>query len=72
MYVDVVGSNPVDESVAAIPEPTLSNGSHLSYTVQWFLFTLAVLTGWVLAVRKHITGERKAGLKAERAALAAH
>jgi len=72
MYVDVVGSNPVDESVAAIPAPELSNGSHLSYTVQWFLFALAALAGWVLVVRRHIAGERKAKLKAERAASAAH
>lgn len=32
--------------------PALDEGSHLSYAVQWFLFTGFVILGWVLAVRR--------------------
>ena len=68
MYVEAATSDPADESVTAIPTPELSDGPHLSYTVQWFLFTLAALAGWVIAVRRHIAGERKAALREQRAA----
>jgi cytochrome oxidase assembly protein ShyY1 len=34
------------------PLPELSNGPHLSYTVQWFIFTVCAGVGWVLVVRK--------------------
>jgi hypothetical protein len=71
MYVEVATSNPADESVTAIPAPELSDGPHLSYTVQWFLFTLAALAGWAIAVRRHVLGERKAAARAQRAAEAA-
>jgi len=68
MYLEAVTSNPSDESITAIPSPELSDGPHLSYTVQWFLFTLAAIAGWVIAVRRHVIGERKAALRAQRAA----
>ena len=68
MYIEAVTSDPSDESITAIPAPVLSDGPHLSYTVQWFLFTLAALAGWVLAVRRHVVSERKAALRARRAA----
>jgi cytochrome oxidase assembly protein ShyY1 len=33
--------------------PDLDGGPpHLSYTIQWFIFSIAVAVGWVLAVRK--------------------
>jgi cytochrome oxidase assembly protein ShyY1 len=54
MYVDLIESSPPEpepfpEPVAA---PELSEGSHLSYAVQWFVFATAVAVGWVLAVRR--------------------
>lgn len=54
MYVDLVTSDPAEaepfpEPVAA---PDLGEGNHLSYAVQWFLFSIAVAVGWVLAVRR--------------------
>ncbi len=68
MYLEAATSDPSDESVTAIPEPVLSEGSHLSYTVQWFIFTLAALAGWVIAVQRHVAGQRKAELRDRRAA----
>ncbi len=60
VYLDLIGSIP---NIAAsdpvpVPPPTLSNGPHLSYAVQWFIFAAAVLLGWVLAVRRSLAARR--------------
>ena len=56
VYLDLIGSIP---NVTAgdpdpVPAPTLSEGPHLSYAVQWFIFATAALLGWVLAVRRSL------------------
>jgi cytochrome oxidase assembly protein ShyY1 len=33
---------------------TSDEGPHLSYTIQWFIFSVCVMVGWVLAVRRSI------------------
>jgi len=33
---------------------TSDEGPHLSYTIQWFIFSVCVMAGWVLAVRRSI------------------
>ena len=35
-----------------IAEPELGEGPHLSYAVQWFLFSAIAAVGWFLAVRR--------------------
>ncbi len=56
MYVDLIESNPAE--VGGLPEPVaapvLGERNHLSYAVQWFIFSTAVAVGWVLAVRRSI------------------
>lgn len=37
---------------APLPPPDLSDGPHLSYAVQWFLFATIGAVGWVLLVRQ--------------------
>jgi cytochrome oxidase assembly protein ShyY1 len=37
----------------------LTDGPHLSYAVQWFIFALCAVVGWVLAVRRSIATHRK-------------
>jgi cytochrome oxidase assembly protein ShyY1 len=55
MYIDAYQSRPADDPVLEpVLQPDLSDGPHLSYAVQWFLFAGAVAVGWVLAVRKSI------------------
>ncbi len=55
MYVDAYESRPADDPVIEpVIQPDVSDGPHLSYAVQWFLFSAAVAIGWVLAVRKSI------------------
>ena len=53
MYVEQLESNPPDApSLQPIVAPTLDEGPHLSYTIQWFIFSICVVAGWVLAVRR--------------------
>ena len=53
MYMEQLSSTPPDAaSLQPIVAPTLDEGPHLSYTVQWFFFSLCVVVGWVLAVRR--------------------
>ena len=59
MYVDLIGSVPAETD--GLPEPViapdLSEGNHLGYAVQWFIFAIAAGVGWVLAVRRSaVTG----------------
>ncbi|MEO1063453.1 MAG: SURF1 family protein [Actinomycetota bacterium] len=42
---------PFDAVPQPVPEPELSEGPHLSYAGQWFLFTLVVLIGYPLVLR---------------------
>jgi cytochrome oxidase assembly protein ShyY1 len=60
MYVELTSSDPPESGPFPQPvtAPELSQGPHLSYAVQWFIFSAAVATGWVLAVRKSITSRR--------------
>jgi cytochrome oxidase assembly protein ShyY1 len=61
MYVDLIASTPAEAT--DLPEPVatpdLSEGNHLSYAVQWFIFAIAVAVGWVLAVRRSIATRRR-------------
>lgn len=55
MYLQLVQSDPaVDPTVDPLPValPSLDEGPHLSYTVQWFIFSLCAVVGWVIAVRR--------------------
>jgi cytochrome oxidase assembly protein ShyY1 len=55
MYVEQLESTPPDDaSLQPIVAPTLDDGPHLSYTIQWFIFSVCVIVGWVLAVRRSI------------------
>lgn len=49
----VQASDPPDDAVLApVSSPILSQGSHLSYAIQWLIFATAVIVGWVLASRR--------------------
>ncbi len=54
MYVELTDSEPAESGAFPEPiaEPSLGDGPHLSYAVQWFLFSALVAIGWVLAVRR--------------------
>jgi cytochrome oxidase assembly protein ShyY1 len=60
MYVELTVSDPPEAGPFPQPVtvPELGEGPHLSYAVQWFIFSAAVAAGWVLAVRKSINARR--------------
>lgn len=61
MYIDLIESVPAE--VGGFPEPViapdLSEGNHLSYAAQWFIFSIAAGAGWVLAVRRSAQSRRR-------------
>jgi cytochrome oxidase assembly protein ShyY1 len=61
-----VGS--ADPRVVPLPERT--DGPHLSYAVQWFIFSACVPLGWVLVVRKSRRDRERAAVRAARSAAA--
>ncbi|MBJ7425773.1 MAG: SURF1 family protein [Ilumatobacteraceae bacterium] len=51
-----IASEPSESpTIAPINPPELSQGPHLSYAIQWLIFSAAVIVGWVLAIRKSLT-----------------
>jgi surfeit locus 1 family protein len=57
MWIQLTGQDP--EVTAPIPQPlpTLSEGPHLGYAVQWFLFTAVVIVGYPILLWRTAEGE---------------
>jgi len=56
MYLELLQSSPPEPAnVAPVAFPELDEGPHLSYAIQWFIFSISVAVGWVFAVRKSIS-----------------
>lgn len=51
LFVQLAKSSPMDNQVAVIPLPELSNGPHLSYAIQWILFALLLPIGWFVLLK---------------------
>lgn len=52
-YIQLLEQSPPAGSLPVpLPEPELDDGPHLSYAVQWFLFTAIGLVGWPLLIRR--------------------
>ena len=66
VYLDLIDAiPPLDPNdPVPVPAPTLDEGPHLSYAVQWFIFATCVLIGWVLAVRRSIRSRQRAAITA--------
>jgi cytochrome oxidase assembly protein ShyY1 len=55
MYIEQLQAVPPEApTLQPIAAPTLDDGPHLSYTIQWFVFSVCVLVGWVFAVRRSL------------------
>jgi len=53
VYIDLLTSDPASATdPVPLPDPQLDEGSHLSYMVQWFIFSICAIVGWVLAIRR--------------------
>ena len=59
-YVELTASTPAETGPFPSPldEPELSEGSHLSYAGQWFIFAVGVVVGWYFAVRHSLRSRR--------------
>jgi cytochrome oxidase assembly protein ShyY1 len=52
-YVDLVSSVPPQaDGLTPIPLPDLTEGPHLSYAMQWVLFAVVAVVGFVLLIRR--------------------
>jgi len=59
MYVELLSATPAEpDQVQVIAAPQLGSGPHLSYAMQWFFFSLCVVAGWVIAVRRQLHERR--------------
>lgn len=57
--LSVDASDPADDAVLRpVAPPDLSEGPHLSYAIQWIIFSIAVVAGWALAVNRSIKRSR--------------
>lgn len=62
MYVDLLDSQPTDSALLSrISDPVFTNGPHLSYAVQWILFSGCAIAGWSIAVRREVLRLKKKG-----------
>ena len=53
VYIDLLTSDPSSTSdPVPLPDPELDEGPHRSYMVQWFIFSICAIVGWVLAIRR--------------------
>lgn len=54
-------SSPADDAMLSpVAAPSPGEGPHLSYAIQWIIFSAAVVIGWVLAVRRSIAARDRA------------
>jgi len=55
MFIDALASIPAEKGLQPIAFPDLDGGPpHLSYTIQWFIFTVCVVIGWTLVVKNAV------------------
>ena len=53
VYVELLTSDPsAPNDPIPLPDPELDEGPHLSYMMQWFIFSICAIVGWVLAIRR--------------------
>lgn len=61
VYVQMLSSSPTDSPMlSAIADPDFSNGPHLSYTIQWMIFTVCAAAGWLALVMREARKRRTA------------
>jgi cytochrome oxidase assembly protein ShyY1 len=52
-YADLVSETPTPASAPTpLPPPTLDNGPHLSYAMQWYSFGVVAIVGWFVLLRR--------------------
>lgn len=56
MWIQLSSESPAPASdwPARVPLPELTEGSHLSYAVQWFFFSATALVAWIVVIRRRL------------------
>lgn len=58
-YVELAAERPQQTTAPALlPAPEVSDGPHLSYAVQWFLFAVVAVGGWAALLNREARDER--------------
>lgn len=57
MWIQLTAQEPEVTAPLLQPLPTLSEGPHLGYAVQWFLFTAVVVVGYPILLRRTAEGD---------------
>lgn len=60
-YVEAVSSVPADPGVVPLPAPAIDEGRNISYAVQWLLFAVIAIGGWLFFLRREARDESAAG-----------
>lgn len=56
-WAELISANPsASDELEAIPPPEIDAGNSLSYAIQWFLFAVVGVCGFVLLVRAEVRG----------------
>lgn len=65
-YLDLLESPQITTALPArVANPTTSNGSHLSYAIQWLLFAACAIGAWALLVKRSLTASKLTSSLAE-------
>jgi cytochrome oxidase assembly protein ShyY1 len=61
-YVEMTASRPESKTseIRTLPEPEVSEGAHRSYALQWMLFEIMTVIGWIILVRNELKDQRLA------------
>jgi cytochrome oxidase assembly protein ShyY1 len=59
-YLELVSSDPPQAAgLTPIPQPEVSEGSHLSYSLQWIVFAIMFIVGLAILIRREIRFRRE-------------
>ena len=51
-YVQMRASAPQDPAVTPVPVPVIDEGRNVSYAIQWLLFAVVAIAGWLFFLRR--------------------
>lgn len=63
-YIGAVTMTPAQSGYTPVATPSLDEGPHLSYALQWFTFTLIAVAGLVVFIRNDIRDRKRATARA--------
>ncbi|PRX99447.1 cytochrome oxidase assembly protein ShyY1 [Allonocardiopsis opalescens] len=59
-YVTLIEQTPAETVLEPVPPPSANYGLNIAYAVQWWLFAVIAVVGWVFMVRRELAEHRAA------------